>query len=100
MREKDCQFLDSLFKSCRLYDPSVRGCAAAFLYYNQAALKDVKFGEEESYTGQLKSILSNENIFGIDLYKAGIGEKIEELFVKEIAGPSVVRKTLKENLTD
>ena len=38
--------------------------------------------------------------FGIDLYKAGIGEKIEELFVKEIAGPGAVRKTLKENLTD
>ena len=65
-----------------------------------AALKNVKFGEKESYTGQLKSILSNENIFGIDLYKAGIGEKIEELFVKEIAGPGAVRKTLKENLTD
>ena len=65
-----------------------------------AALKDVKFGEKESYTGQLKSILSNENIFGIDLYKAGIGEMIEELFVKEIAGPGAVRETLKENLTD
>lgn len=65
-----------------------------------AALKDVKFGEKESYTGQLKNILSNENIFGIDLYKAGIGEKIEELFVKEIAGPGAVRETLKENLTD
>ena len=52
-----------------------------------AALKDVKFGEKESYTGQLKSILSNENIFGIDLYKAGIGEKIEELFVKENRRP-------------
>ena len=38
--------------------------------------------------------------YGIDLYKAGIGEKIEELFVKEIAGPGAVRKTLKENLTD
>lgn len=65
-----------------------------------AALKDVKFGEKESYTGQLKSILSNENIFGIDLYKAGIGEMIEELFVTEIAGPGAVRETLKENLTD
>ena len=63
-------------------------------------LKDIKFGVKESYTGQLKSILSNENIFGIDLYKAGIGEKIEELFVKEIAGPGAVRETLKENLTD
>ena len=39
------------------------------------ALRDVKVGDRESYTGQLKGILSNENIFGIDLYKAGIGEK-------------------------
>jgi len=62
------------------------------------ALRDVKVGDRESYTGQLKGILSNENIFGIDLYKAGIGEKIEELFVKEIAGPGAVRKTLQETL--
>ena len=64
------------------------------------ALRDVKVGDRESYTGQLKGILSNENIFGIDLYKAGIGEKIEELFVKEIAGPGAVRKTLQETLNE
>ena len=57
-----------------------------------------KFGKPESYNGQLKSILSNENIFGIDLYKAGIGELIEEIFVKEIAGAGAVRATLKEYL--
>ena len=64
-----------------------------------AALKDVKFGEKESYTGQLKSIYPMK-YFRHRSYKAGIGEKIEELFVKEIAGPGAVRKTLKENLTD
>ena len=40
--------------------------------------------------------LSNENIFGIDLYKAGIGEKIEEMFLEEIAGPGAVRAVLKK----
>ena len=45
---------------------------------------------------ELKSILSNENIFGIDLYKAGIGEKIEEMFLEEIAGPGAVRTVLKK----
>ena len=44
----------------------------------------------------LKSILSNENIFGIDLYKAGIGERIEEMFLEEIAGKGAVRATLKK----
>ena len=61
-------------------------------------LKGIEFGKPESYNGQLKSILSNENIFGIDLYKAGIGELIEEIFVKEIAGAGAVRATLKEYL--
>ena len=62
----------------------------------KAELKGIEFGKPESYKGQLKSILSNENIFGIDLYKAGIGELIEEIFVKEIAGAGAVRATLKE----
>ena len=64
----------------------------------KAELKGIEFGKPESYKGQLKSILSNENIFGIDLYKAGIGELIEEIFVKEIAGAGAVRATLKEYL--
>ena len=64
----------------------------------KAELKGIEFGKPESYNGQLKSILSNENIFGIDLYKAGIGELIEEIFVKEIAGVGAVRATLKEYL--
>ena len=48
--------------------------------------------------GKLKGILSNANIFGIDLYEAGIGERIEEMFVEEIAGPGAVRATLKKYL--
>ena len=63
-----------------------------------AILKEVKLGAPETYNGQLKGILSNENIFGIDLYKAGIGEKIEELFAEEIAGVGAVRATLKKCL--
>ena len=35
--------------------------------------------------------MSNANIFGINLYEAGIGDKIEEMFVEEIAGKGAVR---------
>ena len=59
-------------------------------------MKGIELGKPETYHGQLKSILSNENIFGIDLYKAGIGEKIEEMFLEEIAGPGAVRAVLKK----
>ena len=58
----------------------------------------IKIGEISSYTGQLKNLLSNANIFGINLYEAGIGDKIEEMFVEEIAGKGAVRNTLKKYL--
>lgn len=37
-------------------------------------------------------------IFGIDLYEAGIGERTEEMFLEEIAGPGAVRNVLKKYL--
>lgn len=55
-------------------------------------------GDPSSLKGQLKEILSNENIFAVDLYRAGIGEKVEDIFRQEIEGPGAVRKTLKKYL--
>lgn len=59
-------------------------------------LEGIQVGRPETYQGQLKNILSNANIFGSNLYEAGIGEKIEEMFVEEIAGVGAVRKTLEK----
>lgn len=61
-------------------------------------LEGIEVGHPETYNGQLKSILSNANIFGINLYEAGIGEKIEGMFLEEIAGVGAVRATLKKYL--
>lgn len=61
-------------------------------------LEGIQVGKPETYTGQLKPILSNANIFGINLYDAGIGERIEDMFVEEIAGPGAVREVLKKYL--
>jgi fructuronate reductase len=58
----------------------------------------IRFGDPESVDNSLRPILSNENIFGCDLYKAGIGSKIEEMFREEIAGKGAVRNTLKKYL--
>ncbi|MBQ1491785.1 MAG: mannitol dehydrogenase family protein [Blautia sp.] len=63
------------------------------------ALKDVKLGDgTEKIHDSLCPILSNANIFGMNLYEAGLGEKIEALFAEEIAGPGAVRATLKKYL--
>ncbi|MCD8330629.1 MAG: mannitol dehydrogenase family protein [Lachnospiraceae bacterium] len=64
----------------------------------QKQLESVKFGEPGSLAGQLQPILSNENIFGLNLYAAGLGEKIEEMVRQQLIGPGAVRDTLKKYL--
>ena len=64
----------------------------------QEKLKDIVIGYPDSLKDQLRDILSNEVIFGSDLYKAGIGTKIEEMFRDEIRGYGAVRETLKKYL--
>ncbi|MDR1567962.1 MAG: mannitol dehydrogenase family protein [Streptococcaceae bacterium] len=41
------------------------------------------------------SILSNDIIFGVDLYQAGLGEKVENCLIEMLAGEGAVRATLK-----
>ncbi len=62
----------------------------------QEQLKGVKAGEPDSYKGQLKDILSNPVIFGVNLYDAGLAEKVEAMFCEMLAGPGAVRATLKK----
>ncbi|MBQ0026631.1 MAG: mannitol dehydrogenase family protein [Lachnospiraceae bacterium] len=62
----------------------------------QEKLKDIVVGNPDTLKDQLKPILSNKNIFGVDYYEAGIGEKIEDLFRRMIAGKGAVRKVLSE----
>ena len=50
-------------------------------------LKDIVVGHPETFKDQLKPILSNERLFFTDLYKDGVGEKIETMFREMIAGP-------------
>lgn len=60
----------------------------------QAALSSVVFGNPESLTDQLHPILSNEKVFFIDLYKAGLGEKIEGMFREMINGKGSTKATI------
>ncbi|MGP1589910.1 MAG: mannitol dehydrogenase family protein [Oribacterium sp.] len=63
-----------------------------------AQLFGIELGKPETAAGKLHPILSNRNIFGIDLYEAGLGEKIEEMFRMELAGAGAVRATLRKYL--
>ena len=64
----------------------------------QTALKGIELGNTQSAEGKLNSILSNEVLFGTDLCKIGLGEKIEGMFKELIAGKGAVRKTLQKYL--
>ncbi len=62
------------------------------------SLSTVKFGEPESLKSQLKPILSNANIFGLDLYSTDLGLRIENMVRLMLEGKGAVRNTLKKYL--
>ena len=64
----------------------------------QAQLAGIEAGKPETYKGQLRPILANANIFGSDLCAIGLADKIETIFVEELAGKGAVRATLKKYL--
>ncbi len=63
------------------------------LGYAQDALKGITLG----YTGsldQVKEVLSNQKIFGVDLNEAGLGDLVLSYFKEMIAAPGKVREVL------
>lgn len=61
-------------------------------------LEGIVVGDPSTLKDQLKWILSNESVFFINLYDAGIGTLIEDMFREEIAGPGAVRATVQKYL--
>lgn len=62
------------------------------------ALAGVEAGHPESYQGQLKPILKNESLFGIDLADTCLGERVEDYFLRMLAGEGAVRRLLQEEV--
>ena len=61
-------------------------------------IDNVRVGDPDSLGDSIRPLLSNANIFGSDLYEAGIGEKIESMVKKMLEGPGAVRNTLSSYL--
>lgn len=61
----------------------------------QTQLASVKLGQPETATEEvLKPILSNQALFAVDLYEAGLAGKVTDYFRRMLAGPGAVRATL------
>ena len=63
----------------------------------QDQLETVKLGQPETATeAVLAPILSNKALFAVDLYEAGLADKVTDYLKRMLAGPGAVRKTLEE----
>ena len=69
----------------------------------QAALAPLSFGRQyrvEQVHEVLAPLLSDPALFGVDLYAAGLGERVEALFTVMTARPGAVRETLRREMRE
>jgi fructuronate reductase len=62
------------------------------------SLSGLKLGQKGPFHKVLQPILSDSKIFAVNLYEAGLGEKVERYFEDLMAGPGAVAETLKRHL--
>ena len=60
----------------------------------QAIVAPLEIGKAEQDFSCLKSLYSRKDVFGLDLYEAGLGEQIEGMVKELYAGTGAVRTTL------
>src|SRR5574344_1689798 len=60
----------------------------------QPVVANVKLGEKFDVHATVESLLNRKEIFGVDLYEAGLGEKVEAYFEKLTSGVGGVRKSI------
>ncbi len=59
-------------------------------------VENVKLGQKFDVHSTIEALLKRADIFGVDLYQAGLGDKVESYFEKLTAGVGAVRKTISE----
>ena len=64
----------------------------------QSKLAGIVWNDPSSYKGQLSALLANESVFHVDYTKTPLAKRIEEYFVKLLAGPGSARKLLQDEL--
>ena len=60
----------------------------------QAIVAPLQIGKPDQDWSPLKALYSRKDVFGLDLYEAGLGEQIEGMVKELFAAPGAVRKTL------
>ncbi len=60
----------------------------------KSGLSGISLGDTGDFHDKLQPILSNSDFFAVNLYEAGLGKKVEELFAQMLKSPGAVRQTL------
>jgi len=89
-----CRYLMAMDDMGEAFEPSYDPMLDEVKNY----VKDIKLGEDRDFHAELEPILSNEKIFGVNLYKAGLGDLTEKYFRLMVRGKGAVRRTLAEHL--
>lgn len=61
-------------------------------------IAEIKLGEIDGVEEKIRPILERQEIFGVDLYKIGLADKVIADFKELIAGEGAIRKTLIQKL--
>ncbi len=89
-----CRYLMAIDDSGRPFTPS----PDPLLTELQTILAGVKLGDTIEAHDLLQPILANKQIFGYDLCKIGLAERVETYFQRMIVGPGAVSMTIQEAL--
>ena len=84
------RYLKGIDDNGQAFEPS----ADPLLAELQAIVAPLEVKEGEQDFSCLKKLYSRVDVFGVDLYAVGLGEKIEAMAKELFAGPGAVRKTL------
>ena len=84
------RYLKGLDDNCRPFEPSPDPMLAEL----QAIVAPLEIGKPDQDWSPLKQLFSRKDVFGLDLYEAGLGEQIEGMVKELYAAPGAVRSTL------
>ena len=62
-------------------------------------VEGISLGDTGSVSKKIRPLLSDSNIFGINLYEYGLGEKVEGMFLELISGKGAVKNTIEKYLS-
>jgi len=84
------RYLKGLDDDLRPFDPSPDPMLAEL----QAIVEPLQVGQPQQDWSPLRRLYSRKDVFGLDLYEAGLGEQIEGMVRELFAGAGAVRNTL------